>query len=51
MNLIEQYYSIDSFAYINDRGDFIADATLDDTAIANNCGCHYGCGIFELTRR
>lgn len=51
INLIEQYYSIDSFAYINDCGDFIADAPLDDTAIANNCGCHYGCGIFELTKR
>lgn len=51
MNLIEQYYSIDSFAYINDGGEFIADAPLDDAAIARNCGCHYGCGIFELTKR
>ncbi|MHB8829801.1 MAG: DUF268 domain-containing protein [Syntrophales bacterium] len=51
LNLIEPYYLIDSFAYISDSGDFIAEAALDDAAVKSNFGCHYGCGIFELTRR
>jgi hypothetical protein len=51
LKLIEPSYAIDSFAYINDQGEFFADARLDGNTIGNNCGCHYGCGIFELTRR
>lgn len=51
LKLIEPAYAIDSFAYVNDRGDFFAETQLDGNAIENNCGCHYGCGIFELTRR
>jgi len=51
LRLIDPYYAIDSFAYISDDGEFHADAKLADNAVGNNCGCHYGCGIFELTRR
>ncbi len=51
LKLFEQYYRIDSFAYISDGGEFIANAALDAAAINNNFGCHYGCGIFELTKR
>jgi len=49
--LMEKRYDIDSFAYINDKQEFIADAVLDEAAIRENCGCRYGCGIFEMTRR
>ena len=50
LKLIDKRYVIDSFAYINDEGDFIADATLEEQSVNNNFGCHYGCGIFELTK-
>ena len=48
---MEKRYDIESFAYINDAGNFISDAALDEASIRENFGCHYGCGIFELTRR
>jgi SAM-dependent methyltransferase len=51
IQLIEPSYFIDSFSYSNDSGDFIAGAALDEAAIRGNFGCHYGCGIFELTKR
>jgi hypothetical protein len=51
LGLMEKRYDIDSFAYINDAREFIADATLDESAILNNFGCSYGCGIFEMSKR
>ena len=51
MHLMEKRYDIDSFAYINDRQEFIADAPLDEGSVHSNFGCRYGCGIFELTKR
>jgi hypothetical protein len=51
LGLIEKRYDIDSFAYINDVQEFITDAVLDATAVRENFGCRYGCGIFEMTRR
>ena len=51
LHLMEKRYDIESFAYINDRQEFIADAPLDEASIRSNFGCHYGCGIFELTKR
>jgi hypothetical protein len=51
LGLMEKRYDIDSFAYINDKQEFITDAVLDEAAIRENFGCRYGCGIFEMTRR
>ncbi len=51
LNLMDQRYDVDSFAYINDAHEFIADVTLDEPSIRENFGCRYGCGIFELTKR
>ena len=51
LRLMEKRYDIDSFAYINDAGDFISDAALDEASVRSNFGCRYGCGIFELTKR
>lgn len=50
LGLTEKRYDIDSFAYIDDAGNFFSDAALDDAAVRENFGCRYGCGIFELTR-
>ena len=51
LHLLEKRYDIDSFAYINDAGNFISDAALDEASIRENFGCRYGCGIFEMTSR
>ncbi len=51
LHLMEKRYDIESFAYINDAGNFISDAALDEASIRENFGCRYGCGIFEMTRR
>ncbi|OHE21640.1 MAG: hypothetical protein A2Z43_01560 [Syntrophobacterales bacterium RBG_19FT_COMBO_59_10] len=51
LKLMDKRYSIDSFAYINDVQEFIADTALDEASVRNNFGCLYGCGIFELTKR
>ena len=51
LHLMEKRYDIESFAYINDRQEFIADAPLDEASIRSNFGCRYGCGVFELTKR
>jgi len=51
LHLMEKRYDIESFAYINDRQEFIADAPLDEASIRSNFGCRYGCGIFELMKR
>ena len=51
LHLMEKRYDIESFAYINDAGNFISDAPLDEASIRENFSCRYGCGIFEMTRR
>jgi len=51
LRLMEGRYDIDSFSYINDENRLITHAVLDERSVGNNFGCHYGCGIFELTKR
>lgn len=51
LTMIKLNYTINSFSYVNDRGDLVADALLTEQAIATNCGCYWGCGIFELIKR
>ena len=51
LRLMEGRYIIDSFSYINDEQKFITGAALDEGSVVKNFGCHYGCGIFELTKR
>jgi hypothetical protein len=50
LNLLVGKYAIDSFSYVNDSGDLITDAELKEASIKNNFSCHYGCGIFELSK-
>ena len=51
IDLIKDKYRIDSFSYVNDSGDLYKDIPLNPEDIENNYGCHYGCGIFELTKK
>lgn len=42
-------YNVDQFSYI-DLGVLHRNVQLTDEAVRDNFGCHYGCGIFELTK-
>jgi SAM-dependent methyltransferase len=50
LKMIEGRYKIDSFSYVNDAGDLVKNAELNDDLVKTNFSCHYGCGIFELTK-
>jgi hypothetical protein len=48
---MEGRYRVDSFSYVDDEGDLVRDADLSSAdAVGKNFNCHYGCGIFELTK-
>lgn len=51
LEMIKTHYRVDTFDYIDDMGHLIRDAAMMEEAIRNNFSCHYGCGIFELTKR
>ena len=50
LNIFDKKYNIEHFSYVDDRGDLYLDIKLDEAAIRSNCGCHYGCGIFEMRK-
>ncbi len=43
-------YVMDQFSFVDDKGDLHENVTLTDCDIRTNCGCVYGCGIFEMTK-
>jgi len=51
LEMMKDIYHIDSFSYVNDAGNLIKDVQLTKASVATNFSCHYGCGIFELTKR
>ncbi|PXV69056.1 uncharacterized protein DUF268 [Dysgonomonas alginatilytica] len=44
-------YNLESFSYVDDKGDLHKFITLTDDLINRNCDCKYGCGIFILTKK
>lgn len=50
LDLFKDSFYIDRFSYVNDQGQLIENAELTEGSISTNFGCHYGCGIFELTK-
>ncbi len=50
MKMIDDRYQIDSFSYVNDAGKLVKNVELSSGEISNNFSCHYGLGIFELTK-
>lgn len=50
LELLGKKYNVDFFSYVDDKGDLHEDVVLDKDAVANNFGCSYGCGIFEMTK-
>jgi len=51
LNLFEDYFNFQSFSYINDNGILFKNTILTEELLDNNCGCHYGCGIFTLIKK
>lgn len=50
LDLYEEYFSLHSFAYIDDKGEFF-ETTLTKELIDNNCNCRFGSGIFILIKK
>ena len=50
LELFDGKYKIDHFSFVNDKGDLHESVLMSETAIQNNFGCVYGCGIFEMTK-
>jgi len=50
LELFKDTFKLESFSYIDDDGDFFENVELTQPEIDRNYGCHYGCGIFELTK-
>ena len=43
-------FEVVRFSLIDDAGKFLPDLSLDPKFVADNYGCRYGCGIFELRK-
>jgi hypothetical protein len=50
LKLFSGRYQVDSFSYVNDRGDLHENAELTPEKAAKSFDCSYGCGIFEMTK-
>jgi SAM-dependent methyltransferase len=44
-------YQTDRFSFVDDLGELHEDVALTDADVENNFGCHFGCGILEMTKR
>ncbi len=51
IDLFSENYTVDKFSYVDDAGDIHEEVELKKDSVSNNFGCHYGCGIFELTKK
>jgi SAM-dependent methyltransferase len=51
INLLDSKFYIETFNYVDDKGDLFINVELSPAQLSNNFNCHYGCGIFELTKR
>jgi SAM-dependent methyltransferase len=49
LKLLSGKYQIDSFSFVDDDGDLHENVALQEN-VKSNCGCNFGCGIFELTK-
>lgn len=43
-------FKIENFSYVDDKGDLFVDEVLNEESILSSFNCHYGCGIFELSK-
>ena len=50
LDLFDGKFSLNSFSYIDDKGDFFENVEISEKEIDRNFNCNFGCGIFELTK-
>lgn len=50
LGLFNGVFLLDTFSYVNDKGDLFENVELTPDAIETNFNCYWGCGIFELTK-
>ena len=51
LDLFKDKFILNSFSYIDDKGNFFKNAKLNQHEINTNFGCQYGCGVFILTKK
>lgn len=51
LEMIKADYTVERFDYVDDGGALHLEIELSAEGVANNFGCQYGCGIFELRKR
>lgn len=51
LNYFADKYDLQSFSFVDDKGDLHKDIGLTDSLIESNCSCVYGCGIFILRKK
>jgi hypothetical protein len=50
LTMAKSQFELIGFSYVDDLGDLHENKNLGDQERELNCGCHYGCGIFELRK-
>jgi SAM-dependent methyltransferase len=50
LELFKGKYHIDSFSYVDDKGELHENIQIKEEDKRNNFNCNYGCGIFEMTK-
>lgn len=51
LQILEDKFIIDTFHYVDDKGDLFENANLSEESVVSNFNCNYGCGIFELIKK
>jgi SAM-dependent methyltransferase len=49
--LTKENFWLENFHYVDDQGTLHESVSLNQTLLADNFGCLYGCGIFELRKK
>jgi hypothetical protein len=50
LRLFKDKYIIDHFSFVDDKGNLHKNIEMSNKGIDKNFDCHYGCGIFEMTK-
>ena len=50
LRLFNNKFKIDSFSYVDDKGDLFENVEINHSKVKNNYDCVYGCAIFEMTK-
>jgi SAM-dependent methyltransferase len=50
LDIFNNNFTLESFSFVDDNGDFFENVVLTEIDINRNFGCHFGCGIFVLSK-